>query len=78
MIRGLLGRAARRLPRREALALRFLAARGFATYFPRLRERRIIRGRRVEVRPPLFPGYAFVSIESQWHDARRCSRGHPH
>jgi transcription antitermination factor NusG len=23
-------------------------------------------------RPPLFPGYAFVSIELQWHDARWC------
>jgi transcriptional antiterminator RfaH len=45
-------------------------AGGYATYFPRLRERRISHGRRIEVRPPLFPGYCFVSIELQWHVAR--------
>src|SRR5262249_48975008 len=39
-------------------------------YLPRLRERRISHGRKIEVRPPLFPGYAFVAIELQWHTAR--------
>lgn len=58
------------LPRREALALQCLDFRGFTTYFPRIRQRRIVRGRRVETTPPLFPGYAFISIESQWHAAR--------
>ena len=39
-------------------------------YLPRLRERRISHGRRIEVRPPLFPGYAFIAIELRWHRAR--------
>ena len=58
------------LPRREALALQCLDFRGFTTYLPRIRQRRIVRGRRVETTPPLFPGYAFISIENQWHAAR--------
>jgi transcriptional antiterminator RfaH len=61
---------ARLEPRREQLALRCLGLAGYATYFPRLRERRISHGRRIEVRPPLFPGYAFIAIELQWHAAR--------
>jgi transcriptional antiterminator RfaH len=55
---------------REQLALHCLGLAGYATYFPRLRERRISHGRKIEVRPPLFPGYAFVVIEHQWHTAR--------
>src|SRR5262249_37686242 len=40
-------------------------------YYPRLRDRRIRRGRRVELRPALFPGYAFVLIRlQQWYAAR--------
>jgi transcriptional antiterminator RfaH len=61
---------ARLEPTRERLALHCLALNGFATYFPRLREQRIRHGRRIEVRPALFPGYAFVAIELQWHAAR--------
>src|SRR5262245_2739772 len=57
-------------PRREALAVHCLALAGFSVYTPRLREQRVLRGRRVEVSPPLFPGYAFVAIELQWHAAR--------
>src|SRR5262249_33044970 len=57
-------------PRREALAAHCLALAGFSVYTPRLREQRVLRGRRVEVSPPLFPGYAFVLIELQWHSAR--------
>jgi transcriptional antiterminator RfaH len=57
-------------PHREQIALRCLKLNGFATYFPRLRQQRISHGRKIEVRPPLFPGYAFVSIELQWHAAR--------
>src|SRR5262249_52081718 len=38
--------------------------------FPRLRERRISRGRRIEIRPPLFPGYCFLTVEAQWYAAR--------
>ena len=58
--------AARLQPRREALALHFLDLAGFEIYLPRLREHRHVRGRRVEVRPLLFPGYAFVLIVLQW------------
>jgi hypothetical protein len=52
-------------PRHEALALA-----GYEVYLPRLRERRVIRRRKVEVTPPLFPGYCFTLIELQWHAAR--------
>jgi transcriptional antiterminator RfaH len=64
--------AARLMARREAYATHCLGIAGFETYLPRLRERRIIRGRRGEVCPPLFPGYAFVLIVLQWHAARWC------
>jgi len=57
-------------PQRERLALHCLGLAGYETYFPRLREKRISHGRKIEVRPPLFPGYAFVAIELQWHTAR--------
>jgi transcriptional antiterminator RfaH len=62
--------AARLIRRREAFALHCLAASGFETYLPRLREQRVLRGRKVLVTPPLFPGYAFVLITLQWHAAR--------
>jgi transcriptional antiterminator RfaH len=45
---------------------------GFTVYAPKLRERRTIRGRREDSEVPLFPGYAFVAIELQWHAARWC------
>jgi transcriptional antiterminator RfaH len=64
--------AARLMLRREALATHCLGLAGFDVYLPRLRERRIIRGKRVEVNPPLFPGYCFVLIVLQWHAARWC------
>jgi transcriptional antiterminator RfaH len=56
--------------RQEQLALHCLALAGFATYLPRLREPGVVRGRRVERQSPLFPGYAFIVIELQWHAAR--------
>jgi len=62
--------AARLQGHREALALHCLALAGYETYYPRLRDRRIRHGRRVELRPALFPGYAFIAIELQWHTAR--------
>ena len=55
---------------REALALHCLDLNGYETYYPRLRDRRTRFGRTVENRPALFPGYAFVLIELQWHTAR--------
>jgi transcriptional antiterminator RfaH len=62
--------AARLLSKREAYATHCLGVAGFTTYLPRLRERRTVRGRKVDVRPPLFPGYIFILIVLQWHAAR--------
>jgi transcription antitermination factor NusG len=62
--------AARLQPRHEALALHCLGLAGYETYLPRLRERRVSRGRRITVTPPLFPGYCFILIQLQWHSAR--------
>src|SRR6516165_6901122 len=61
---------ARLEPHRERLALHCLGLAGYVTYLPRLRERRLSHGRRIEVRPPLFPGYCFFVVEAQWHAAR--------
>src|SRR5215472_8160272 len=61
---------ARLEPHRERLALHCLGLAGYTTYLPRLRERRMSHGRKIEVRPPLFPGYCFLTIEAQWHAAR--------
>ena len=63
--------AARFQPRFERLAMHFLELAGFEVYLPRLREQRVQRGRKVDVTPPLFPGYCFVAIELQWHAAHR-------
>jgi transcriptional antiterminator RfaH len=62
--------AVRLMLRREALALHCLGLAGYLTYCPRLRAQRLSHGRRIEVRPLLFPGYCFVFIELQWHAAR--------
>jgi transcriptional antiterminator RfaH len=43
---------------------------GYETYYPRLREHRISHGRKIEIQPGLFPGYAFVLVQLQWHAAR--------
>jgi transcriptional antiterminator RfaH len=61
---------ARLEPQRDALALHFLRQAGFETYAPRLRERRTVKGRKVVRTPLLFPAYAFVFIQLQWHAAR--------
>jgi transcriptional antiterminator RfaH len=61
---------ARLEPHRERLAVHCLEINGYEVYLPRLRERRISHGRRIEVRPLLFPGYCFLAIELQWHAAR--------
>jgi transcriptional antiterminator RfaH len=58
------------MARREALALHCLNLAGYVTYCPRLRAQRVSHGRRIEVRPLLFPGYCFVFIELQWQAAR--------
>jgi hypothetical protein len=75
--------AARLMARREAPALHYLNLAGYVTYCARLRAQRVSYGRRIEVRPLLFPGYCLVFIELQWHAGlrdrpRRCRpRGPP-
>ena len=66
--------AAQLEPRRErqSLALHLLAQEKFTVYAPKLRERRIVRGRRENYETFLFPAYAFVLIQLQWHAARWC------
>lgn len=56
--------------RREAVAQHFLRLAGYQVYIPQIREQRLRRSRRIEVITPLFPAYAFVVIEQQWHSAR--------
>jgi transcription antitermination factor NusG len=62
--------AAQLQPQRDALATHCLHQAGFETYAPRLREPRIVAGRKVVKTPLLFPGYLFVLIRLQWHTAR--------
>jgi transcriptional antiterminator RfaH len=64
--------AAQLEPNRERFALHMLVRENFIVYAPRLRERRIIRGRREECETPLFPGYVFIQIVLQWSRARWC------
>jgi transcriptional antiterminator RfaH len=60
-------------PQREAFALSMLARADFQVYAPRLREWRTMRGgRQQQYERPLFPGYAFLLIQLQWHAARWC------
>jgi transcriptional antiterminator RfaH len=59
-------------PNRERIALLLLRQEHFTVYAPRLRERRVVRGRCEDREAPLFPGYAFVLIQLQWHAARWC------
>jgi transcriptional antiterminator RfaH len=56
--------------RREAVAQHFLKLAGYQVYIPQVREQRLRRHRRVEIIAPLFPAYAFIVIERQWHSAR--------
>ena len=53
---------------RERTALHFLGLNGFTTYCPRILAQRPSRDG--ERSTWLFPGYAFVWIELQWHAAR--------
>src|SRR5262245_46655093 len=56
-------------PNRERLALHCLGLVGFTVYAPRMRPPcHALR----QTPRPVFPGYAFVWIELQWHVARYC------
>ena len=57
---------------RVALATHHLKLSGYRVYAPRLRTYRFSSGRKVEERPLLFPSYALVWIDLQWHRARWC------
>jgi transcriptional antiterminator RfaH len=60
-------------PQRQEFALSMLARADFQIYAPRLREWRTMRGgRQQQYELPLFPGYAFLLIQLQWHAARWC------
>jgi transcriptional antiterminator RfaH len=62
---------ARLQPRHENAGLVHLKLNGYEIYYPRIRERRIRHGRRVELRPPLFWGYCFFLVENGvWYTAR--------
>jgi transcriptional antiterminator RfaH len=56
--------------RHDLLGMRSLGAAPHETYIPRVREQRLRRGKRIETISPLFPAYAFIVIEQQWHRAR--------
>ena len=62
--------AAQLMPNQTALALHCLGLAGYEVYHPCLRAHRHSYGRRIEVHPPLFPGYCFVLVQLQWHTAR--------
>jgi transcriptional antiterminator RfaH len=64
--------AAQLEPNRERLALHMLARQNFTVYAPKLRERRVIRGRREDCETLLFPGYVFVLVRLQWYAVRWC------
>jgi transcriptional antiterminator RfaH len=55
---------------RETVARHFLTLAGYEVYILQIREQRVRRHRRIEVVSPLFPAYAFIVIEQQWHTAR--------
>jgi transcriptional antiterminator RfaH len=52
-------------PHRERVAQYFLEQAGFEVHLPRIRQRGVRYGRRVEVLTPLFPSYCFTRIELQ-------------
>ena len=56
---------------RERLAVHCLGLAGYPVYLPRIRLKRLLPKREIVAQAaPLFPGYAFVLIELQWHAAR--------
>jgi transcriptional antiterminator RfaH len=56
---------------REHLAIECLRLNGFEVYVPRVKEKRLLRGRKVSVAVALFQGYGFVRIEQQFHVVRK-------
>lgn len=52
-------------PRQEELADRNLQRLGVETFYPQLRENRVVRRRRQTTVGPLFPGYLFVRFDAE-------------
>jgi len=62
---------ARLQPQHENAGLTHLRLNGYEIYYPRVREKRVRHGRRIEVRPPLFWGYVFFTVrDGIWYTAR--------
>lgn len=51
-------------PRQEEVALLNLQRQGYATYLPRVRQKRRRRGRPVVAVEPLFPRYLFIHLDT--------------
>jgi transcriptional antiterminator RfaH len=62
---------ARLQPQHENAGLTHLRLNGYTIYYPRISEKRVRHGRRIEVRPPLFWGYCFFLVQNGvWYTAR--------
>jgi transcription antitermination factor NusG len=58
-------------PQRESAVEHFLRLAGYSQiYLPQLRTVCRRQGRRIELKPPLFPNYLFVWVASGWWAAR--------
>jgi Transcription termination factor nusG len=55
---------------RQRLARASCEERGFVCYFPLLRERKLVRGRKRSVTSYLFGRYFFVVFHPQWIELR--------
>ncbi len=55
-------------PQAEARAVANVGKLGYAIFYPKIIRRLRLRGRRVQVICPLFPGYFFTWIELRWTD----------
>lgn len=67
-------------PREEARALENLARQQFEAFVPWCTAERVVRGKPVKRREPLFPGYAFVALSRTAHNwsVLRSTRGVSH
>jgi transcriptional antiterminator RfaH len=54
-------------PRQEEVARLTLQRLGVETFFPKLKQQRLIRRKRQETISPLFPGYLFVRFQVETH-----------
>ena len=54
--------AARSKPSQERLALKYLHAQNFITYWPQIEIEKIKAGKVAKFKEPLFPGYIFINF----------------